>query len=235
MQLFYAPDISGETHTFDETESNHCVRVLRKSAGDTIHIIDGRGNLFTCEITDAHPKHCTVAVRGKESGYGALPYRLHLAVAPTKNIDRYEWMLEKATEIGAESFIPLECTRSERRTVKQERLGKVIVSAAKQSLKAFLPKLEPTCRFEDFVIRDFGRAQLFIGYCAEETERTLLKEALHPGGEYVVLIGPEGDFSPEEIALARRNGFQPISLGNSRLRTETAGVMAAAIAAVINM
>ncbi len=235
MQLFYAPDINGETYTFDETESNHCIRVLRKTQGDTIHIINGSGTLFTCEITDAHPKHCSIIVRQTQHDYGALPYRLHLAVAPTKNMDRYEWMIEKATEIGVESFIPVECAHSERRTIKNERLEKIIVSAAKQSLKAFLPKLEPMCRFEDFISRDFGTAQLFIGHCAEENNRKLLKDLLSPGNEYIILIGPEGDFSSEELDMAFQKGFQAISLGNSRLRTETAGLMATAITAVINM
>lgn len=234
MQLFYTPDLSGDEYAFSEEESKHCVRVLRKAEGDTVHLVDGRGNLYTAVVTDARPKKCTVRIRETVREYGKRPYRLHVAIAPTKSADRYEWFLEKATEIGIDTVTPLECERSERRSVKTNRGVKVITSAVKQSLKAYHPALEEMTPFREFVGRDFGPVRKFIAHCEPDAEKVLLKNALRKGEDCLVLIGPEGDFSPGEIDLARRNGFCEISLGESRLRTETAGVAACLTAQLAN-
>lgn len=234
MQLFYAPDIKGVTYILNEEESKHCVRVLRKKIGDIIHIIDGRGGLYKCEITDDNAKKCVVCVTEHIKEFEKRPYTLHLAVAPTKNIDRFEWFLEKSTEIGVDCITPLECDHSERKIVKNERSEKVITSAIKQSLKAYHPVFESMTSFKEFVCRDFGSKELFIAHCEESEEKIILNKLASIGGHYVVMIGPEGDFSLDEIALAKEKGFKFISLGKSRLRTETAGVMAAAFLSILN-
>lgn len=233
MQLFYAPHIEQPLHTLGEEESSHCVRVLRLDRGATIHLTDGEGNLFQGEIVDPHPKRCTIRIVSVASDFEKRPYRLTIALAPTKNIDRYEWFLEKATEIGVDRIIPLECAHSERRTIKPDREMKVLVSAMKQSLKAYLPVLDPMTAFEKVIARPFDGVKL-IAHCRTDAERLLLRDAVQPGQEAMILIGPEGDFSPEEIDKALQAGFRAVSLGNSRLRTETAGVVAASIVATIN-
>ena len=234
MQLFYSPGIISEYYRLTPEESTHCIRVLRKKRGDTIQLTDGRGNLYTAELLDDSPKGCEVKVIHIEKEYGKRPYTLHLAVAPTKNIDRYEWLLEKATEIGVDIITPLECEHSERRTVKKERSEKVITSAVKQSLKAYHPICEELTPFHSFISREWKDAQLFIAHCEKEADKILLSRAARPNGNYVVLIGPEGDFSLQEIEEAHRRGFKDISLGESRLRTETAGVMATAMLYILN-
>ncbi len=224
MHIFYTPELSGASYTLDETESKHCVRVLRLQKGDEITLVDGRGGLFTAQIADANPKRCLVEVIQSELNFGLTNYRIHIAIAPTKNMDRTEWFLEKATEIGIDRITPLLCRYSERKEVKLDRLEKVMVSAMKQSLKAYLPQLDGLTKFNDFLQQPF-EGQKFIAHC-EEQHRELLKSAVKSGGNYLILIGPEGDFSTEEIASAIKAGFQPVSLGDSRLRTETAGVVA---------
>lgn len=224
MHIFYTPDISGKTFTLDETESKHCVRVLRLDKGDEITLVDGRGGFFTARIADANPKRCSVEVIDSKLNFGKREYQIHIAIAPTKNMDRIEWFLEKATEIGIDRVTPLLCRFSERKEVKLDRLEKVMVSAMKQSLKAYLPKLDELTKFADFIRQPF-EGQKFIAHC-EEQHRELLKNAVKSGGDYLILIGPEGDFSSEEIELAINAGFLPVSLGDSRLRTETAGVVA---------
>ncbi|MBC34485.1 MAG: 16S rRNA (uracil(1498)-N(3))-methyltransferase [Bacteroidetes bacterium] len=223
MQLFYCPDIQGATYTLNEEESKHCVRVLRMGNGDQFHITDGKGGLFTVEIIDEHPKRCSVQVINSEIEYQKRSTYLHLAVAPTKNISRYEWFLEKATEIGIDEITPIICEHSERKEVKIKRLIKVVVAAIKQSLKAYIPKLNETIKFKDLISTDFD-GDKYIAYC--EGEPQLLKNAYKSGKNALILIGPEGDFSPEEVDLAIKNGFQTISLGQSRLRTETAAIAA---------
>ena len=213
MQLFYAPDITPPLHTLSEEESKHCVRVLRLGRGDTLHITDGRGNLFCCEITDDNPKRCTVRVTETRAGWEALPYSLTMAVAPTKNADRFEWFLEKATEVGVGTIIPLETEHCERRVFKPERGERVITAA--------MP-------FE-------GRK--FIAHCAPAQSpegKAYLPATLRRGEAALILIGPEGDFSPEEITFARANGFEEITLGAQRLRTETAAVAAVVMVSVAN-
>ncbi|MGQ8337954.1 16S rRNA (uracil(1498)-N(3))-methyltransferase [Sunxiuqinia sp. A32] len=224
MQLFYTPNITGTTFNLDETESKHAVRVLRLSNGDSIQLIDGKGNFFEAEITDAHPKKCLIEVINTQAEFGKRNHYLHLAVAPTKNIDRFEWFLEKATEIGIDEITPILCEHSERKVIKHERLEKVIISAMKQSLKAYLPKLNPLTPINQFLESEFD-GQKFIAHCYEQDKRVLKNEVV-PGKSSVLLIGPEGDFSPEEIDAAIQQKFIPVSLGQSRLRTETAAVVA---------
>jgi 16S rRNA (uracil1498-N3)-methyltransferase len=224
MHIFYTPELSGKTYILDETESKHCVRVLRLEKGDEITLVDGRGGFFTAEITDPNPKRCAVNVTKSELNFGLRNFQVHVAIAPTKNMDRIEWFLEKTTEIGINRVTPLLCRFSERKEIKHDRLEKVMVSAMKQSLKAYLPKLDELTKFADLIRQPFD-GQKFIAHC-EEQHRELLRNAVIPGGKYLILIGPEGDFSPEEIEMAIAAGFVPVSLGNSRLRTETAGVVA---------
>ena len=225
MQLFYAPDVTLPLYTLNDEESKHCVRVLRLRQGDTLHLTDGRGSLHRCEIVEAHQHHCTVKIVETLSEYGRRPYSLTMAVAPTKNIDRFEWFVEKATEIGFDELTFLNCRYSERKVIKTERIDKILVSAIKQSLKANKPVLNEMTDFNKFISQDF-KGQKFICHCYEG-EKKLLKEAIVPGEDALILIGPEGDFSEEEVAKAIEAGFQPVSLGKSRLRTETAALVAA--------
>lgn len=224
MHIFYTPDLSGKIYTLDETESKHCVRVLRLEKGDEIILVDGRGGFFTAEIVDPNPKRCSVNVTQSETNFGHRDFQVHIAIAPTKNIERIEWFLEKATEIGLTRVVPLLCRYSERKEIKDDRLGKVMISAMKQSLKAYFPQLDPLTKFSDFIAQPFD-GQKFIAHCADQ-HRDLLKNVIVPTQNYLILIGPEGDFSSEEIELAIKAGFHPVSLGDSRLRTETAGLVA---------
>ena len=224
MHIFYTPNLSGKSFVLDEMESKHCVRVLRLAEGDEIVLVDGRGGWFVARIADANPKRCAVAVVDEKLSYGLRNFSIQVAIAPTKNIDRIEWFLEKATEIGITRVTPLLCHHSERKEIKADRLEKVMVSAMKQSLKAYLPQLDEMTKFATLVKQPFN-GQKFIAHC-EEQHRELLKNVVRPGENYLILIGPEGDFSPEEIQLALDNGFLPVSLGKSRLRTETAGLVA---------
>ena len=234
MQLFYSPNITPPLHTLGDEESKHCVRVLRLGVGDELHITDGAGNLYRCRIVEAHQHHCTVEVVESFSEYEKLPYSLTMAVAPTKNIDRYEWFLEKATEVGVTRFIPIECDHSERRTIKYDRELRVITSAVKQSLKAYHPALDELTPLREVITMPF-EGQKFIAHCnADMGERPYMPSIVKKNENILILIGPEGDFSPEEIKFAIENGFTPISLGNQRLRTETAAIAATIMVATIN-
>jgi 16S rRNA (uracil1498-N3)-methyltransferase len=224
MHIFFTPDIKGNSYTLDETESKHCVRVLRLEKGDEITLVDGCGGFFTAEITDPNPKRCAVNIVISKLNFSKRNYQVQVAIAPTKNIERIEWFLEKATEIGIDRVIPLLCQHSERKEIKPERLEKVMISAMKQSLKAYMPVLEPMTKFTELIKQSF-EGQKFIAHC-EDQQRDLLKNLVQPQQNYLVLIGPEGDFSTEEIELAIQAGFKPVSLGDSRLRTETAGLVA---------
>jgi 16S rRNA (uracil1498-N3)-methyltransferase len=229
MNLFYSPCIQPPLHTLGEEESNHITRVLRLKTGAELFLTDGKGTLYRCEVADPHPKFCHVKIlsSGTQEKH---PYHLHIAMAPTKNINRFEWFLEKATEIGIDEITPLICEHSERTILKASRLNKVLISAMKQSLKCWLPKLNEPARFTDFISNDFpGRK--FIAWC-ETGEEDLLAKIYSPGVPALLLIGPEGDFSATEIEIAKTAGFIPISLGRSRLRTETAGVVACVIAGI---
>ena len=234
MQLFYAPQITLPEYTLAEEESKHAIKVLRLSVGDTLHITDGRGTLHLCQVVSDSAKHCTVRVLESQHEFEKRNYTLTMAVAPTKNIDRYEWFLEKATEIGVDNFVALESEHSERRIIKPERELKVITAAVKQSLKAYHPTLEDMTDFKKFVTRDFD-GRKFIAHCGEAIKgKSYLASTLAVGENAVILIGPEGDFSPEEVRLAVENGFEEITLGTQRFRTETAAVMAVAMVAIKN-
>jgi 16S rRNA (uracil1498-N3)-methyltransferase len=224
MHLFYTPDITSGVYTLSEEESKHCTRVLRLSEGDAVHLIDGRGGFYTAIISEAHPKRCTVSVTEKKEEYGKRDYRLHIAIAPTKMNERMEWFLEKATEIGIDEITPLLCEHSERKELKTERMNKIITSAVKQSIKAYHPLLHEATRLSDFIRRSF-EGDTFIAHCME-THKISLKNAYSPKKNALILIGPEGDFSAAEVDAALKQGFRPVSLGDSRLRTETAGVVA---------
>ncbi|MHA3787101.1 16S rRNA (uracil(1498)-N(3))-methyltransferase [Flavobacterium hauense] len=233
MQLFFNPEIQPDTitFTFDKEESRHIVKVLRKKEGDTIHISNGNGHLFTSEIIFASEKKCEVKITGHQF-YEPMPYSLHLAVAPTKMNDRYEWFLEKATEIGVSEITPIICEHSERTNFKADRFEKIVQSAVKQSLQFYMPKLNEPVPFNTF-IKEQHEGQLFIAHC-EETEKRLLKNTIEPKTQVTILIGPEGDFSTKEINLALQQNYIPVSLGNTRLRTETAAVVAAHSVAFVN-
>lgn len=227
MHLFYTPHINSDIYTLDEQESKHCVRVLRLKVGDEITLTDGIGNLYFTKIVEDHPKRCTVQVMEVKKEYGKRPFKIHIALAPTKNIARTEWFIEKATEIGIDEITPLICEHSERKIVKTERLNKVVTSAVKQSLKAYHPVMNPAVEFNKFVQKEFIGGK-FIAYCSNEY-RDSLKNIYEKGEDALVLIGPEGDFSPDEVELAIKHGFRPVSLGFSRLRTETAALYACCV------
>ncbi|MDY7396601.1 16S rRNA (uracil(1498)-N(3))-methyltransferase [Aureibaculum sp. 2210JD6-5] len=234
MQLFYTPDITQATtnFTFDKTESKHIIKVLRKNTGDLLFITNGNGELFTSEIIIGNEKSCTVKINQVKTKKKPWNYYLHVAIAPTKNINRFEWFLEKATEIGIDEITPILCDRSERKVIKMDRLSRILESAMKQSLKFQLPKLNNLTSFSDF-IEQSKIENLFIAHC-ENTDKKTLKENLKPQQNATILIGPEGDFSTAEIKNAINNNFKPISLGESRLRTETAGIMATQLVSFIN-
>ena len=233
MQLFYNSDISEQnnTFTFPKDESRHIVKVLRKKVGDTLYITNGKGFLFTAKITIADQKNCVVSIENSEFKK-PTDYKLHLAVAPTKMNDRYEWFLEKATEIGITSITPIFCDHSERKNVKLDRFEKILQSAMKQSLHLYLPTLNQPISFKDYINKDFS-GDLFIAHC-EETDKKSLKNEIKPNAETTILIGPEGDFSVNEIETAIKNKFIPVTLGNTRLRTETAAIVACHSVAFIN-
>ena len=234
MQLFYNSEISTDTKqiTFDKIESKHIVRVLRKKEGDVLKITNGKGWLFDVEITFANDKRCAAMVINAEMKPKPWSYYLHIAIAPTKLNDRIEWFLEKATEIGIDEITPIICSNSERRVVKLERFEKIIQSAMKQSLKFTLPKLNAPIKLTDFIKQDF-EGQVCIAHC-EDQEKTLLQSVVKPSEKTTILIGPEGDFSPEEIKKCLAKNMTPISLGESRLRTETAALVAVNTVSFIN-
>mgnify|MGYP003384195835 FL=1 len=216
MQLFYNPDISEKDtqFTFDKTESRHIVKSLRKKEGDTLYITNGKGVLFTVKILSANDKRCLATLISTEQQPNTRNYYIHIAIAPTKNTDRLEWFLEKATEIGIDEITPIICSNSERTVVKMERLQKIIQSAMKQSLKYTLPILNTPMKFTEFINQDF-EGNIYIAHCEEQEKKSLLKE-IKPNQKTVVLIGPEGDFSTKEIELALAKKFTPVSLGKSR-------------------
>lgn len=233
MQLFYLPLLSDAAQqvTFDREESRHIVRVLRKQAGDLLHATNGRGTIFTLEIVLPSDSKCTAKLVSEER-QPKRPYRLHLAVAPTKMNDRYEWFLEKATEIGVDEITPVICDHSERKVLKTERMEKIIQSAVKQSLQAYMPILNEPVTLKQW-LKDHHNGSKLIAHCAEG-EKISLKNTVVPSSNVTILIGPEGDFSHAEIALARESGFIPVTLGDTRLRTETAAIAACHSIAFIN-
>ncbi len=234
MQLFYNPSITkdSEMFTFDKTESRHIVRVLRKSEGDTLHITNGEGFLFTAEISIASDKKCQVTILDVSIEKKSWNYHLHIAIAPTKLNDRMEWFLEKATEIGIDEITPIICHHSERKVVKTERFKKIVLSGIKQSLKFHLPKINEAVTFKEF-IKSKPRGDLFIAHC-EEQDKKSFKNEIKPATDITILIGPEGDFSPNEIEIALLNKYTPVTLGKSRLRTETAALVSCHSVAFVN-
>jgi len=234
MQLFYSSDINenDSSFSFSKDESKHIVKVLRKQTGDTLAITNGKGVLFYADILSPDAKKCTVQITSTTKQLKP-EYELHLAVAPTKMNDRYEWFLEKATEIGITSITPIICDRSERKVIKEDRFQKILQSGMKQSLNYYLPILHPAISFKEYIIQDFIGAQ-FIAHCETNEIRKSLKKELQPKTNTTILIGPEGDFSSNEIALAMENRFTPVTLGNSRLRTETAAIVACHSVAFVN-
>ena len=225
MQLFYNPTINEatETFSFDKEESKHIIKVLRKKDTDILHVTNGLGFLYTTEITLASDSKCTVKIISFEKA-APSKFRLHLAVAPTKMNDRYEWFLEKATEIGIQEITPIICDHSERKVINNERFDKILLAAMKQANELYLPKLNPAISFKEFINLQNKDIKL-IAHC-EETDKKTLKSVLKSNQNITMLIGPEGDFSQKEIALALNNDYTAVSLGNTRLRTETAAIVA---------
>ncbi len=224
MQLFYNPNIDGSQSifTFPKEESKHIVRVLRKKVGDTVLVTDGKGSGYTSQIVDASNSTCTIELRSKQKQDPSL-YQLHLAIAPTKLNDRFEWFLEKATEIGINEITPILCDHSERKVIKRERFEKLVQSAMKQSLRYYLPKLNKLCTYNDFIANQTNKSNLYIAHCLDTPKIKISELPLKK--RYTVLIGPEGDFSEDEIAKAFKQGFNALSLGTYRLRTETAAIV----------
>ena len=225
MQLFYCPDINpNQIYTLGKEESQHCVKVLRLKENDTLYLTDGLGNLYKAEIVEAMPRSCSVKIIETQAEYSKRDYYLHVAIAPTKNIARIEWFLEKATEMGIDEITPIICDHSEREIVKNERLEKIIVSAMKQSLKAYLPKLNEAIPIKQLILNAKEENKL-ICYCQDD-DRKKIQDIYKPKESVLIIIGPEGDFSEKEVKEALNNNFQKITLGKERLRTETAGLYA---------
>ena len=229
MEVFFAYEADGRLCQLDADESGHCCRVLRHRAGDEIHVIDGLGTMYRCRLMDDSPKGAEAEVLEAFLGWGGHPYRLTVACCPTKNNDRFEWFVEKATEVGVDRIVPTIGERSERKVYKTDRALRIALSATKQSLKARIPEIAEPISVKDFICHSEPGLKL-IAYCFEgDTKRISIQEALkaYNGNDVTILIGPEGDFSQEEARLAVEHGYIPVHLGASRLRTETAAVLAA--------
>lgn len=224
MHVFYTPDINTKNYILSEEESKHCSKVLRLGIGDVVHLIDGRGGLYKAQINEVNKKHVHLLVIEHQFEFGKRNHYLHIAIAPTKNIDRLEWFLEKATEIGIDEITPIICDRSERKIIKHERLEKVITSAVKQSLTAYHPSLNNATSFSDFITKS-KETEKFIAHCMDG-EKPYLNQTTINHQSYLILIGPEGDFTPAELHAALQKGYKPVTLGNTRLRTETAALAA---------
>ena len=228
MQLFYSTNISNGKIVLSKTESHHCIKVLRKSMDDTIMVVDGVGNLYSTRLIDTNAKASILEITNIQKGFGKRKNYLHIAIAPTKNMDRLEWFLEKGVEIGIDEITFIQCINSERTKINMERCNKIIMSAMKQSLKAYLPKLNLIVGFNDFIKGNHSVEAKSIGFLG--TGKSMPITDIHKNkNSHIVCIGPEGDFSIEELQLAKENGFQCSSLGDSRLRTETAGVVASTL------
>ena len=231
MQLFYSTNISDGKINLSKSESHHCVKVLRKSINDIVMVIDGVGNLYTTKLIDSNPKKNILEITDTQKDYGKREKYLHIAIAPTKSMDRLEWFIEKVVEIGIDEISLIQCKNSERTKIKMERCEKIILSATKQSLKAFLPTLNPLVKFDQFINENHFEMAKSIGYLGSE-KSAFLSDYHNDKQSHLVCIGPEGDFSSDEVQMAIKNGFQCISLGDSRLRTETAGVV---VSTLINL
>lgn len=224
IQIFYQPSIRDNHFFLNAEESRHCVKVLRKQEGDAIIVVDGKGKFYHARITDANPRQCTFSVEERQTEE-IKNFHIHIAIAPTKNADRLEWFVEKAVEMGIDEISLLICGYAERKKLKTDRLERKAVSAMKQSLKATLPVIHQPVLFSEFIQQARPEQQKFVAFVSDAPTPHLF-HAASPISQYIVLIGPEGDFTPEEIRLSRQQGYQSISLGQSRLRTETAGIVA---------
>jgi 16S rRNA (uracil1498-N3)-methyltransferase len=233
MHWFYLPYIEGTNITLPETESKHCIKVLRLGVGEVIYATNGEGTVFEAKITDPNPKRTSAEIINEFVHYKKRPYKLHMAVAPTKLNERFEWFLEKATEIGIDEITPIECFHSERRKINSERYNKVLEAAMKQSYKAYHPVLNDLISFDKFVAQQEHVENKFIAHCLEG-EKISFHKAFAAQKDVLVIIGPEGGFSMGEVAKAQSYGFGAVTLGESRLRTETAAIMACAAVAIIN-
>lgn len=233
MIRFYAPDIL-TTGSLPEIESGHAIRVLRHRVGDTIEVVDGNGMLYHCILVSEHPKHAAVEITQATLLPKVWAPNICLAVAPTKQSDRMEWLVEKAVEIGVDTFVPILTARSERKQLNIERLEKIAVSAMKQSLKAVLPVVKPMQPIAHFLNEVSATSQKFVGWCDSTTERNLLACTCRPKTDTTILIGPEGDFTSDEIASAIKAGFTPVTMGDNRLRTETAALVALDTVHIVN-
>lgn len=233
MQLFYG-QVEGDRVVLSEDESKHAIRVLRKKSGDILSVIDGHGGLYTGPIVEEHQKHCAIQIDEHVENWGEVPYDFHLAIAPTKNMDRLEWLLEKSVEIGISRISPILCEHSERKVLKPERLERILLSGVKQSLKGKIPQLDPLVKFNDF-IGQTRNYPTYIGYCGEGTKTPLIDQMRTNGSSVCVMIGPEGDFSPEEFQNALAAGIPGITLGDQRLRTETAALAAVHTAHIVTL
>jgi 16S rRNA (uracil1498-N3)-methyltransferase len=225
MQIFYAPDISGNAYTLDEKESGHCIRVLRMKSGTPVQLIDGKGNLYDAVIVNPDPRKCGIEITGVKREFEKRNYRLHMAISPLKNYERFEWFIEKSVEIGIDEITPVICSNTEKPGIKRERINNLIISAMKQSLKSTLTILNEPCGFNDF-IKNTTSGKRLIAHCYNEEARSRIGDIYSKGSDAVVMVGPEGDFSKAEVQAAVKNGFQPVHLGQSRLRSETAGIAA---------
>ena len=233
MNQFYAPNILTDP-VLPEEESHHAVKVLRLQVGDSVIVMDGQGGMFHATIAVAHPKHCVVNSLERIEQKPVRDYYMHVAIAPTKNMDRLEWFVEKACEIGIDEISPIFCTFSERKVLKTDRIEKILVSAMKQSMQPVLTKLNEPCSFSDFMkCSDAITGQKFIAHC-HEAEKVMLAKAMEPHKHITVMIGPEGDFSKEEVEKAIAKGYTQVTLGDMRLRVETAALYSVSCAATIN-
>lgn len=233
MPRFYVPDVSGDICKLDEEESKHCIRVLRLKENDVVEVTDGKGNLYKAVIENPNPKACVLRVSA-QSVEPIPTWELIIAVAPTKNMVRMEWLIEKLSEIGFTKFIPVECNNSERRVIKTERLNKIAIEAMKQSGRVYLPKIEELISFEKLInnYKSFN-GQKIIAHC-NDSEKKTLSSVYNKGENALVLIGPEGDFTMEEIDTALQSGFMPVTLNEKTLRTETAALTAAITLKTLN-
>lgn len=234
MYHFYSPEIRQQIYQLNEQESQHCIKVLRKSLGDLIYITDGLGTIYQCQITGPHPKHCSFEILSQEESQLNLPARICMAIAPTKSIDRFEWFLEKAVELGVTEILPIICEHSERKVLKHDRLLQIMTSAMKQSLSARLPVLNPAASFIEALSISQDYSNRLIAYCGTE-EKSALHTSLLKQTDTCIFIGPEGDFSASEISLARAQHVTPVSFGERRLRTETAALYALQLVHFVNL
>jgi len=225
MQIFYAPDLTGDLYKLDEKESRHCIKALRMTKGTPVKLIDGKGSLFEGVINNPDPRGCIISITGIVSDFEKRNYKLHLAISPLKNPDRLEWFIEKSVEIGVDEITPMICHNTEKTGFKEERINNLIISAMKQSLKASKTILNPVSRFEEVISKPFAGKRM-IAHCNGSIERKKISDICFSNDDALILIGPEGDFSEAEIRDATGNGFISVHLGRSRLRTETAGVAA---------